>query len=220
MDSVSIAESISREKHNLSIHSKYNKSKPYKFYSSINIEEESKNDSISKDNIFKSKKNVILEIQEEKKEDEKEIEEEEKEEEKEKDKKEEKEKKEKNFEKNEELIGQGGFIKVYKSNIMIENAKKIINNNKDLYKKEIYDLQISNNSKYINDIIKLYERDDKNSNLYLKFDVDFEGNLEQLRDKIIKKYNNKFLFFIIQNIMKQLYNIFYKNCYGLKNKIM
>ena len=56
MDSVSIAESISKEKHNFSIHSKYNKSKPYKFYSSINIEEESKNDSISKDNTFKSKK--------------------------------------------------------------------------------------------------------------------------------------------------------------------
>ena len=146
MDSLSIAKSISKEKHNLSINSKYNKSKPYKFYSSFNKEEESKNYSISKDNTFKSKKNVILEIQK-KKGDEKEIEEEEKEEEKEK------EEKEKNFEKNEELIGQGGFSKVYKSNIMIEVVKKVINN-KDLFIKEKKYLKLLNNSEIRNYIVK------------------------------------------------------------------
>ena len=83
---------------------------------------------------------------------------------------------------------------------MIEVAKKIINN-KDLYKKEKYYLQILNSSEIRNNIVKYYKSDDKKNILYLEL---CEGNLKQLRNKIIKKYNNKFPLFIIQNIMKQI----------------
>jgi hypothetical protein len=75
---------------------------------------ELKDYSSTKHNTNDSKENVISEIKEENEEDEKKEEEEEKEEKKEEEKKEKEEEKEKNFEKNEELIGQGGFSKVYK----------------------------------------------------------------------------------------------------------
>ena len=182
-------------------------SKNFKFESSRQIEieiesqsyiekKESKNYPSTKHSTNDSKENVIKEIKEENEEDEKEEEEKEKKEEEER----EKEKKEKNFEKNEELIGQGGFSKVYKSNIMIEVAKKVINN-KDLFIKEKKYLKLLNNSEIRNYIVKYYKSDDKKNILYLEL---CEGNLKQLRNKIIKKYNNKFPLFIIQNIMKQI----------------
>jgi serine/threonine protein kinase len=83
---------------------------------------------------------------------------------------------------------------------MIEIAKKVINN-KDLYKKEKYYLQILNNTEIRNNIVKYYKSEDKKNTLCLEL---CEGNLKQLRNKIIKKYNNKFPLFIIQNIMKQI----------------
>ena len=190
-----------------------NISKNFKFESSRQIEieiesqsyiekNESKNYDSTNHNSNDSKENVISEIKEENEEDEKEEEEkkkEEKEEKKEEEKKEKEEEKEKNFEKNEELIGQGGFSKVYKSNVMIEVAKKVINN-KDLFKKEEYYLKLLNNSEIRNYIVKYYKSDDEKNILYLEL---YEGNLKQLRTKIIKKYD-KFPLFIIQNIIKQI----------------
>ena len=77
MDYVTSDEMNSEEKHKhkLSIYYRLNQSKPNNNYSSFNKEKESKNYSISKENTFNSKKNVILEIQEVNKEDEKEKEE-------------------------------------------------------------------------------------------------------------------------------------------------
>ncbi len=181
-----------------------NISKNFKFESSRQIEieiesqsyiekNESKNYPSTKHSTNGSKENVIVEIKEENEEDEKE------EEEKEKEKKEKEKEKEKNLEKNEELIGKGGFSKVYKSNIMIEVAKKVIKN-KDSFIKEKKYLKLLNNSEIRNYIVKYYKSDDKKNILYLEL---CEGNLKQLRNKIIKKYNI-FPLFIIQNIMKQI----------------
>ena len=83
---------------------------------------------------------------------------------------------------------------------MIEIAKKVIKN-EELFEKEKYYLQKLNNSEIRNNIVKYYKSDDKKNTLYLEL---CEGNLKQLRNKIIKKYNNKFPLFIIQNIMKQI----------------
>ena len=103
----------------------------------------------------------------------------------------------------EHIIEKGGFSIVSKSTITIEIAKKKIKE-KALFEKEEFYLKLLNKSEIKNNIVKYYKSDDKNNILYLEL---CEGNLKHLRKKIIKKYNNTFPLFIIQDIMNQINNV-------------
>ena len=102
-------------------------------------------------------------------------------------------------EEEDEIIGKGGFSTVFKSKMAI--AKKIYNKtDTNLYEKEKKYLKLLNNTEINNNIVKYYKSDDKSNILYLEL---CEGNLRQLREKIIKKHKH-FPLFIIQNIINQL----------------
>ena len=105
--------------------------------------------------------------------------------------------------KEDEFIEKGGFSIVSKSKIMIEIAKKEINE-KFLFEKEKFYLKLLNNTEIKNNIVKYYKSDDENNILYLEL---CEGNLKHLRKKIISKYYNKFPLFLIQDIMNQINNV-------------
>ena len=223
------------DNYSISKFSKFDKSKPCKIYSSY-ISEEPQKCNCTRENTSNSneievqtikeedekekklkkrkRKTKVKEFEEDKTEKEKKYKKYKKEKKSKKEKKfkNEKDEKEKDIEKDDKFIGKGGFSRVYKSKIMIEIAKKIINNKK-LFKKEKYYLKLLNNTKIKKNIVKFYKSDDKKNILYLEL---CEGNLKLLRKKIIKKYNNKFPLFIIQDIMNQINKVMKYLIFNLK----
>jgi serine/threonine protein kinase len=112
---------------------------------------------------------------------------------------------------NEELLGNGGYGKIYKSkknikiSIAIKRMKNDVNDFKEKFKTETKYLNILKKSKVRNNVVHLYysEEDEKQKkyNLYLEL---CEGNLKDFKKKIKAKYNNKFPLKIIQDIMIQI----------------
>ena len=108
---------------------------------------------------------------------------------------------------NKKLLGKGGFGSVYKSKLQIEIAIKEMNKKKNDYKeifeKEIKYLNLLKKTNVRNNVVHLYGCDEQKYILYLEL---CEGNLEDFRKKIIKKYKT-FPLKLIQDIMNQINSV-------------
>ena len=115
------------------------------------------------------------------------------------------------------LLGKGGFSRVYEDTLEIKVAKKKINKEKEIYfKNEIKYLELLNKSEVRNNVVHLYNHlYDRNENKYIINLELCDGNLTHFRKKITKKNNGIFPLFMIQNIMNQINKVMW---YLIKEK--
>ena len=101
-------------------------------------------------------------------------------------------------------LGKGGYGIVFKDDLNILVAKKLISKkNKKIFENEIKYLELLKKSEVRNNVVHYYksEENEKKYIIYLEL---CDGNLKDFRKKITKKYNGKFPLYMIQNIMKQI----------------
>ena len=115
------------------------------------------------------------------------------------------------------LLGKGGFSRVYEDKLEIKVAKKKINKeNEKYFKNEINYLELLNKSEVRNNVVHLYNYlYDTNENKYIINLELCDGNLTDFRKKITKKNNGIFPLFMIQNIMNQINKVMW---YLIKEK--
>ena len=101
-------------------------------------------------------------------------------------------------------LGEGGYGIVFKDDLNILVAKKLISKkNKKIFENEIKYLELLKKSEVRNNVVHYYKSDEI-ENKYIIYLELCDGNLRDFRKKITKKYNGKFPLYMIQNIMKQI----------------
>ena len=101
-------------------------------------------------------------------------------------------------------LGKGGYGIVFKDDLNILVAKKLISKkNKKIFENEIKYLELLKKSEVRNNVVHYYKSDEI-ENKYIIYLELCDGNLKDFRKKITKKYNGKFPLYMIQNIMKQI----------------
>ena len=101
-------------------------------------------------------------------------------------------------------LGEGGYGIVFKDDLNILVAKKLISKkNKKIFENEIKYLELLKKSEVRNNVVHYYKSDEI-ENKYIIYLELCDGNLKDFRKKITKKYNGKFPLYMIQNIMKQI----------------
>ena len=99
-------------------------------------------------------------------------------------------------------LGKGGYGIVFKDDLNILVAKKLISKkNKKIFENEIKYLELLKKSEVRNNVVHYYKSDEIENKYIIYLD---DGNLRDFRKKITKKYNGKFPLYMIQNIMKQI----------------